>query len=81
MTMSQIRGMIDRGYFADGMGREPGEETMPEPHVNEAMLFEEFFTAGLRMPPHPVLAAILLKYQIQIHQLTTNTIIQLSKYI
>jgi hypothetical protein len=31
------------------------------------MLFEEFFTASLRMPPHPVLATILLKYQIQIH--------------
>jgi hypothetical protein len=44
-------------------------------------LFEEFFTAGLRMPPYPVLADILLKYQIQIHQLTPNAIVQLSKYI
>jgi hypothetical protein len=73
--------MIDNGYFVDGMGHEPGEETMPEPHVDEAVLFEEFFTASLRMPPHPVLAAILLKYQIQIHQLTPNAIVQLSKYI
>jgi hypothetical protein len=73
--------MIDNGYFVDGMGHEPREETMPEPHVDEAVLFEEFFTASLRMPPHPVLAAILLKYQIQIHQLTPNAIVQLSKYI
>jgi hypothetical protein len=59
--------MIDSGYFADGMGHEPRENTVPEPRVDEAVLFEEFFTAGLSMPPHPVLAAILLKYQIQIH--------------
>jgi hypothetical protein len=57
------------------MGREPREETMPEPRDDDVVLFEEFFTAGLRMPLHPVLAAILLKYQIQIHQLTLNAIV------
>jgi hypothetical protein len=81
VTVRWIRGMIDNGYFADGISHEPGEETVPEPHVEEAVLFEEFFAAGLRMPPHPVLATILLKYQIHIHQLTPNAIIQLSKYI
>jgi hypothetical protein len=73
--------MIDNSYFADGMGCELGEDTVPEPHVDETVLFEEFFTAGLRMSPHPVLATILLKYQIQIHQLNPNAIVQLSKYI
>jgi hypothetical protein len=42
--------MIDRGYFTEGMGREPGEETVLEPHPDEAVVFEEFFTTGLRMP-------------------------------
>jgi hypothetical protein len=32
------------------------------------------------MPPHPVLIEILLKYQVQLHQLTLNAIAQLSKY-
>jgi hypothetical protein len=50
ITVSRIRGMIDRGYFTEGMGREPGEETVPEPHPDEAVVFEEFFTIGLRMP-------------------------------
>jgi hypothetical protein len=81
VTVSRIYWMIDNGYFADGMGREPREETVPEPHIDEAMLYEEFFTASLQMPPHPVLAAILLKYQIPIHQLTPIVIVQLSKYI
>jgi hypothetical protein len=45
------------------------------------MVFEEFFTVGLSMPPHPVLSDILLKFRVQLHQLTPNAIIQLSKYI
>jgi hypothetical protein len=44
-------------------------------------VFEEFFTIGLRMPLHPVLSDILLKFQVQLHQLTPNAIVQLSKYI
>jgi hypothetical protein len=50
ITVSRIRGMIDRGYSTKGMGREPGEETVPEPHPDEAVVFEEFFTTGVRMP-------------------------------
>jgi hypothetical protein len=81
MTVSCIRGMIDHGYFTKGMCREPREETVLELHSDEAMVFEEFFTAGLRMPPHPFLSDILLKFQLQLNQLTPNTIMQLSKYI
>jgi hypothetical protein len=56
--------MIDSGYFAEGMGREPRQETIPEPNPNEAVVFEEFFAASLRMPPHPVLSNSLLKFQV-----------------
>jgi hypothetical protein len=73
--------MIDRGYFAKGMACVPGEETTLEPSTDEAILFEEFFTVGLRMPLHPVLSDILLKFQVQLHQLTPNAIMQLSKYV
>jgi hypothetical protein len=44
-------------------------------------VFKEFFIAGSRMPPHPVLAGILLKFQLQLHQLTPNTIAHVSKYV
>jgi hypothetical protein len=72
--------MIDSGYFSEGMGHEPGEETVPEPNPDKVVVFE-FFTAGLQMPPHLVLSNILLNFQVQIHQLTPNAIVQLSKYI
>jgi hypothetical protein len=78
---SGVGGMIDSHYFAEGMGHELRDEAILEPHPDEAVVFEEFFNAGLRMPPHPMLDNILLKFQVQIHQLTPNAIIQLSKYI
>jgi hypothetical protein len=62
-TVSRIRVMIDNDYFEEVMGREPGEETIPEPQPDEAMVFEEFVTAGLRMPPHPMLSDILLNFR------------------
>jgi hypothetical protein len=81
VIVSHICGMIDSDYFTKGMAREPGEETVPEPNSDKVVVFEEFFIAGLRMPPHSMLADILLKFQVQIHQLTPNAIVQLSKYI
>jgi hypothetical protein len=81
VIVSHIHGMIDNGYFAEGIGREPGEENVLEPQPDEVVVFEEFFIASLRMPPHPLLAEILLKFQVQIHQLTPNSMVQLSKYI
>jgi hypothetical protein len=54
---------------------------VPEHNGDKAVVFEEFFTTGLRMPPYPVLVDILLKFHVHIHQLTPNSIVQLSKYI
>jgi hypothetical protein len=71
VIISRIREMIDHGYFTEGIARVLGDETV----------LEEFFTTGLRMPPHLVLSDILLKSQVQLHQLTPNAIGQLSKYI
>jgi hypothetical protein len=62
VTISWVHEMIDSGYFAEGMGHEPREVTVPEPHPDEAVVFEKFFSASLRMPPHPVLVDILLKF-------------------
>jgi hypothetical protein len=56
--------MINRGYFTEGGVHVPGVETVPEPENDEAVMFEYFFTSSLRMPPHPVLADILLKFQV-----------------
>jgi hypothetical protein len=48
------------------------------PH--EAVVFEVFFIARLQMPPQPALTDILLKFRVQLHQLTPNAFTQFSKY-
>jgi hypothetical protein len=62
VTVCRIREMIDHGYFAKGSARVPGEETVLDPTGDEVVVFEEFLTTGLRMPPHLVLSDILLKF-------------------
>jgi hypothetical protein len=34
---------VNHGYFAEGMGHEPGEEVVPEPQPNEAVFLWSFF--------------------------------------
>jgi hypothetical protein len=38
-------------YFPWGYCRAPGVESVPEPRTNKSVVFEDFFTMGLRMPP------------------------------
>jgi hypothetical protein len=71
ITRSRIQEMIDQGYFTEGQS----------PIEMKLSYSKGFFTIGLRMPPHPVLADILLKFQVQLHQLTANAIAQLSNYV
>jgi hypothetical protein len=80
ITVGKIKKMIEKGYFLEGRARAPGTETMPEPDDDEVVVYDDFFVTGLRMPPHPALAYILLYFQVQLHQLTLNAIAQLSKY-
>jgi hypothetical protein len=60
------------GYFVEGSAHEPGEEVILEPVAEEAVMFEEFFAIGLQMPPRPILTDILVKFHVQLHQLTPN---------
>jgi hypothetical protein len=68
-------------YFLKGYGRTPGAESVPDPVENEVVVFKDFFSAGLHMPPHPVLLDILHTFQVQLHQLIPNAIVQISKFI
>jgi hypothetical protein len=51
------------------------EETISESGDEKDVVFEEFFIARLRIPPHAA-----LKFQAQFHQLTPNAMAQLSNY-
>jgi hypothetical protein len=80
VTVGRICQMESLGYFAEDLARESGEEIVSEPNADKAVVFKEFFVAGLRMLPHRAFIEILLKFRVQLHQLTPNAIAQMSKY-
>jgi hypothetical protein len=46
----------------------------------ELVVFEAFFIAGLRLPAHLFVAEVLQRFEVQVHQLTPNTVVALAKY-
>jgi hypothetical protein len=79
-TVGKMKDMMENRYFIEGKACAPRAKTVLESYNDEAIVYEEFFVAGLRMPPHPALVDILLKFQAQLHQLMSSAIAQLSKY-
>jgi hypothetical protein len=53
-----VQDMQQLGYFGSGVGRVPGAEEVPEPE-SELVIFEAFFTAGLRLPAHRFVLEVL----------------------
>jgi hypothetical protein len=46
VTIGLIWQLESLGYFAKGLARESGEETVPELNTDEVVVFEEFFCGG-----------------------------------
>jgi hypothetical protein len=76
----RVQDMQQLGYFGNGVGRVPGAEEIPESE-GEIVVFEAFFTIGLRLPVHRFVAEVLQMYDMQIHQLTPNAVVALAKYV
>jgi hypothetical protein len=76
--------MMKLGYFSEAkkeLIRFGGEETTPKPGKDEVVVFKSFFKAGLRFPLNKMIADVLKKFGIYLHQLTPNAIVRLSVYI
>jgi hypothetical protein len=58
ITLGYIKEMSEKGYFVNGEARAPWEEIMLEPDEDKAIMYEDFFITGLRMPPHPTFVDI-----------------------
>ena len=67
-------------YFRARTGRVPGTEKTPNPR-GEIIVFESFFEAGLCFPCHVFVVKVLEHFNAQLHQLTSNAIVALSKYV
>jgi hypothetical protein len=68
-------------YFLKGYYWVSDMKSVPMLRVNDAVVFEDFFSVGFRMPPHLMLMDILCKFWVQLHELMPNAIVQIGKFI
>jgi hypothetical protein len=74
MTQVDSGALVSEGCFSSKDCHLLGKETTPKPRTNESVVFRDFFTMGLRLPVLKRFADILAAYNVQIHQLTPNSI-------
>jgi hypothetical protein len=84
VTEDYMPKLMKLGYFSEAkkeLIRFGGEEITPNPEKDEVVVFKSFFKAGLRFPLNEMIADVLGKFGIYLHQLTPNAIIRLNVYI
>jgi hypothetical protein len=59
----RVQDMQQLGYFGSRVGRVSGAEEVLEPE-GELVVFEVFFTAGLRLPAHRFVAEVLHRFEV-----------------
>jgi hypothetical protein len=84
ITEGDMPKLMKLGYISEAkkkLVRSSGEEITPKPEKDEVVVFKSFFKAGLRFPLHEMIADVLEKFGIYLHQLTPHSIVRLSVYI
>jgi hypothetical protein len=84
ITEGDMSMLMKLGYFSEAkkeLVHFGEEEITPKPKKDEVVVFKSFFIAGLRFPLNGMIADVLKKFGIYLHQLTPNTIVRLSVYI
>jgi hypothetical protein len=52
ITVGKIKEMVEKGYILEDETHALGAEIVPEPYDDEAVVYEDSFVVGLRMPPY-----------------------------
>jgi hypothetical protein len=84
VTEDDMPKLMKLGYFSEAKKELilfGGEEVTPKPEKDEVVVFKSFFKAGLRFPLNEMIADVLGKFGIYLHQLTPNAIVRLSVFI
>jgi hypothetical protein len=84
VTEDDMPKLMKLGYFSEAkkeLIRFGREEITLKPEKDEVVVFKSFFKAGLRFPLNEMIADVLGKFGIYLHQLTPNAIVRLSVYI
>jgi hypothetical protein len=81
VTEEAIAEMLDNDFFKAGCVMPPlVGETVPSPLESYAVVFKDYFTCGLYFPSISFLREVLEAFQLQIHHVTPNGFLTLSKF-
>jgi hypothetical protein len=80
MTERKARAFAKNGFFPSDDWRLLEGETTPTPHADEAVVLRDFFICGLRFPCIKLVRAVLDSFNFELHQLTPNAIVTLTKF-
>jgi hypothetical protein len=80
MTKDMIKVLEHDGYSCENKVKPPQGETVPWPQATDAVVFHDFFAYGLCFPIAWFLRHVLEAFVVQLHHLTPNDILTLSKF-
>ena len=74
-------GLVKEGLISDiSMVRLPGNQETLEPSEDEAVVFVDYFRAGLHLPCDDMVDKVLKLFKVYLHQLTPNAIVRLGLF-
>jgi hypothetical protein len=77
-----LQSMRRLGYFSSKVNVHlPREETMPKPRKDKVVVYKSFFKAGLWLPMYKMIAKVLQRCEVFMHQLAPNAMVRLSVFI
>jgi hypothetical protein len=59
----------------------PREETTPKAGIYKVVIYRSFFKVGLWLHMYKMIAKVLQRYEVFMHQLTSNAMVRLSVFI
>ena len=76
-----IADMVLARFFKEGRAKAPpAGQTVPAPEEGYAVVFRDFFTCGLRMPPYHFLREVMESFNVELQHFSPNGILTLSKF-
>ena len=79
MTADMIKEVWKLGCFGEAKVKPTKGETVPKPQAADVVVFRDFFVYGLRFLAARFLRQVLEAFEVQLHHLTPNGIVTLSK--
>jgi hypothetical protein len=84
MKIEDLVLMKKLSYFGkndDELARFASDEVIPKSKNDEVIVFKSFFRVGLQFPLYEMIGEVLKKFEIYLHQLTSNAIVRLNVFI